>query len=124
MSKNLCGFFSLYCYFFFFFKQKTAYEIKECDWSFRRVLFQSSSILWSLPRILLCLRTPKIWAILSAVRPNNPNSQERSKILWMGKLRRNRKFRQYSTWFSEYSRRRGMAARSFFENFGPRTRVQ
>ena len=21
------------CYFFFFFKQKTAYEIKECDWS-------------------------------------------------------------------------------------------
>src|ERR1051326_4870391 len=26
---------------FFFFKQKTAYEIKECDW-FRRVLFRSS----------------------------------------------------------------------------------
>ena len=23
----------LFCYFLFFFKQKTAYEIKECDWS-------------------------------------------------------------------------------------------
>src|SRR5215831_4337564 len=76
-------------------------------------------MLCSLPRMRLCLRTPKIWAILSAVRRNNPNSQERSKILWMGKCRRNRKLRQYSTWFSEYSRRRGMAARSFWENFGP-----
>src|ERR1051326_5113831 len=27
----LCG--ALVCIFFFFFKQKTAYEIKECDWS-------------------------------------------------------------------------------------------
>src|SRR6516225_672109 len=80
-----------------------------------------SSVLCSLPRIRLCLRTPKIWAILSAVRRNNPNSQERSKILWIGKFRRKRKFRQYSTWFSEYSRRRGMAARSFLENFGPST---
>ncbi len=26
---------------FFFFKQKTAYEIYRCDWSFRRVLFRS-----------------------------------------------------------------------------------
>jgi hypothetical protein len=34
-------------------------------------------MLCSLPRIRLCLRTPKIWAILSAVRRNKPNSQER-----------------------------------------------
>ena len=27
--------------FFFFFKQKTAYEIVDCDWEFRRVLFRS-----------------------------------------------------------------------------------
>src|SRR5210317_745597 len=26
---------------FFFVKQKTAYEVSECDWSFRRVLFRS-----------------------------------------------------------------------------------
>ena len=25
--------FDVVCFFFFFFKQKTAYEIKECDWS-------------------------------------------------------------------------------------------
>ena len=28
----LC-FFSVFCFLFFFFKQKTAYEIRNCDWS-------------------------------------------------------------------------------------------
>src|ERR1051326_2033880 len=37
--------------FFFFFKQKTAYEIKECDWSSGRVLFRS-------PRLPVFLRLP------------------------------------------------------------------
>src|SRR3546814_2878456 len=30
-------------YYFFFFKQKTAYEMRISDWSFRRVLFRSRS---------------------------------------------------------------------------------
>src|SRR5213596_3817966 len=28
-------------HYIFFFKQKTAYEIRPCDWEFRRVLFRS-----------------------------------------------------------------------------------
>ncbi len=54
-----------------------------------------------LPRILLCLRTPKIWVIFSAVSRNTPNSQERSKILRIGEFLRKMKLRQYCTWFSE-----------------------
>src|SRR3546814_8362073 len=31
-------------YIFFFFKQKTAYEMRISDWSFRRVLFRSDQV--------------------------------------------------------------------------------
>ena len=31
--KAVFDFFCLYVFFFFFFKQKTAYEIYQCDWS-------------------------------------------------------------------------------------------
>ena len=49
-----------------------------------------------LARSRLVMRTAEDLEILSAVRRNSPISQERSKILWIGKFRLKMKFRQYS----------------------------
>ena len=43
-------------------------------------------------------REPKIAAILLAVSRHRPSSQLRSNSLWIGKLRRKIKLRQYSIW--------------------------
>ena len=57
-----------------------------------------SSVVASLPLSRLLMRVPKISDILWPVRRHSPNSQLRSKILWIGKWRLKMKLRQYSIW--------------------------
>ena len=57
-----------------------------------------SSVVASLPWSFLVMRTPKISEILSPFGRYRPNSELRSKILWIGKWRLKMKLRQYSIW--------------------------